>query len=386
MEDLLLIPGPTQVPPEVRAAVSRQMINHRGPSFTELYQEIQEGLRPVFGSEADVLIFPASGTGVMESAVVNLFSPGDRILSVVMGEFGERFAVIAQAFGVEVDRLSVPPGTAATAEAIALRLDAAGPERYRAVIVTHNETSTGVLLDLPAVAAAVKARGPLLVVDAVSALGGVETRCAEWGVDVLVTGSQKALMTPPGLGLVYVSPSAWEAVERATLPRYYWDYRRARKSAAKGQTPYTPAVGLWFGLREALRLIGAEGLDNVYARHRRMAGSFRAGARALGLELLAEDAVASPLVTAVKVPEGIEASRILKALREEHRVIVAGGQGDLAGKIFRVAHMGAARPEQMVRVLEAIGRVLAGLGVAVAPGAGAEAARRFSEDAAAVRA
>ncbi len=384
MDELLLIPGPTQVPPEVREAVSRQMINHRGPAFTVLYQEIQQELRPVFGSEEDILIFPASGTGVMESAVVNLFSPGDRVLSVVMGEFGERFAVIAQAFGVQVDRLTVPSGTAATAEAVARHLDAAGPERYRAVIVTHNETSTGVLLDLPAVAAAVKARGPLLVVDAVSALGGVETRCAEWGVDVLVTGSQKALMTPPGLGLVYVSPAAWEAVEQAKLPRYYWDYRRARKSAAKGQTPYTPAVGLLFGLREALKLIHAEGLDNVYARHRRMARAFRAGARALGLELLAEDDVASPVVTAVKVPEGIESSQIIKGLREKHRVIVAGGQGELSGRIFRVAHMGAARPEQMVQVLEATGRILFDLGLAAAPDAGAEAARRVYEEAAVV--
>lgn len=376
MDELLLIPGPTQVPPEVREAASRQMINHRGPGFTRLYQEIQQDLRPVFGSEQDILIFPSAGTGVMESAIVNLFSPGDRVLAGVMGEFGERFVAIAKAFGLEVDRLDAEAGRAITAEALAERLDAEGPGRYRAVLVTHNETSTGVTLDLERVARAVKARGPLLVVDGVSSVGGIELRCAEWGVDVIVTSSQKAFMTPPGLGFVYVSPAAWEAVEQARLPRFYWDYRKARKSAEKGQTPYTPAVGLWFGLREALTLIHSEGLDNIYRRHRAMAAAFRAGARALGLELLAPDEVASPVVTAVNMPAGMEAGPLIKSLREGHGVIVAGGQGPLSGKIFRVAHMGAARPQQMVRVLEAAEAAFNALGFPAPKGAGAEAARQ----------
>lgn len=374
-EDLLLIPGPTQVLPEVRSAVSRQMINHRGPSFTRLYQEIQQGLKPVFGSAEDILIFPSAGTGVMESAVVNLFSPGDRVLVGVMGEFGERFAKIAETFGLQVDRLSVPAGEAVTAGQVAERMEQAGAGAYKAVLVTHNETSTGVTLDLKAVAAAAKTRGALLVVDAVSSLGGIEVRCDEWGVDVLVTSSQKALMTPPGLGLAYVAPSAWPVVEQARLPRFYWDYRKARASGAKGQTPYTPAVGLWFGLREALRLIHAEGLENVYRRHRAMARAFRAGVRALGLELLALEACASPVVTAVKVPEGVDASRLSKTLREVHHVIVAGGQGALQGKIFRVAHMGAARSEQLFTALEAIEEALADQGFPVPQGAGSKAAR-----------
>lgn len=377
MDELLLIPGPTQVPPPVREAVARQMINHRGPAFAALYREVQEGLRPLFGTEEELLLFPASGTGVMESAVVNLFSPGERVLAAVMGEFGERFAAIAEAYGLAVDRLRVPAGEAVTAEALAEHLDRAGADRYRGVLVTHNETSTGVLLDLPAVARAVKERGLLLAVDAVSSAGGVPLRCDAWGVDVLVTASQKALMTPPGLGVVYVSRAAWEAVERARLPRFYWDYRRARQAAGKAQTPYTPAVGLWFGLRAALALVHAEGLEGVYARHRRLAAAFRAGARALGLGLLAGEDVASPLVTALTPPAGCEAGEVVRRLREEEGVVVAGGQGPLKGRILRVAHMGATTPEQVVQALAALGRVLGRLGAASDPAAGAEAARRL---------
>lgn len=375
MEDLLLIPGPTQVPQRVREAVSRQMINHRGPDFTRMYQEVQQGLRQVFGTGNDVLIFPSAGTGAMESALVNLFSPGDRILVGVMGEFGERFAKMGEVFGLQVDRLLVPAGKAVTAAALAERLDA-NPGAYKAVLVTHNETSTGVTLDLQAVARAVKSRGPLLVVDAVSSLGGIEVRFDEWNIDVLVTGSQKALMTPPGLGFAAVSAAAWEAIEQARLPRFYWDYKKARASGEKGQTPYTPAVGLWFGLKEALGLIQQEDLENIYQRHRRLAAGVRAAMSALGLELLAGDDVASPVVTAVKAPEGIEAGRIIKPLREEHRVIVAGGQGPLQGKIFRVAHMGATTADQLEQALAALEQVLAAAGHPVQTGAATGAFRR----------
>ncbi len=375
-EELLLIPGPTPVPALVRQAVGQQMINHRGPGFTRLYQDVQRGLRMVFGADDDILVFPSAGTGVMEAAVVNLFSPGDRVLVGVMGEFGERFASIAEAFGLRADRLEVEPGQAVTAAALAERLDAAGSDPYKAVLVTHNETSTGVALDLESVARTVKARGVLLVVDGVSSVGGIEARCAAWGVDVMVTASQKALMTPPGLGLAYVSSAAWEAVEAARLPRFYWDFRKARAAGQKGQTPYTPAVGLWYGLRAALAQIAEEGLENIYRRHRLMAEAFRVGVRAMGLELLAGDAVASPVVTAVKVPAGLEAARIIKELREVHRVVVAGGQGPLAGKIFRVAHMGAVRPEHLLTALTAIEKTLAAQGHPVAPGSGAQAAAR----------
>ncbi len=373
-EELLLIPGPTMVPAAVRAAVGRRMINHRGPSFTQLYREVQAGLRRVLGTAEDVLVFPSAGTGVMESAVVNLFSPGDRVLACVMGEFGERFARIAEAFGLRVERLVVPPGRAVTAELLAERLGAEPAGGFRGVLLTHNETSTGVLLDLAAATRVAREAGALVVVDGVSSAGGVEVDCDGWGVDVLVTASQKALMTPPGLGLVAVSRRAWEAVEAARLPRYYWDYRQARRSGEKGQTPYTPAVALWFGLREALRLLEEEGLPAVYARHRRLAGAFRAGIRALGLGLLAEDAVASPLVTAVEVPPGIEAAALIRRLRERFGVVVAGGQGELAGRIFRVAHMGAAREEHVLRALAALGETLADLGWTKGPAEGRRAA------------
>lgn len=375
MDDLLMIPGPTQVPEAVRLAVSRQMINHRGPLFTTLYNEIQPRLRRLFGSRDDILIFPSAGTGVMESAIVNLFSPGDRVLACVMGEFGERFARIAEVFGLQVDRLVTEAGKACTAEMVAERLDAQPKGVYKGVLVTHNETSTAVTIELEAVAREVKGRGLLLAVDAVSSVGGIEVRCDEWGIDVLVTSSQKALMTPPGLGLVYVNPQAWPVVEGAKLPRFYWDYRKARASAAKSQTPYTPAVGLWFGLSVALRMIEDEGLAAVYRRHQVMGRAFRAGVGALGLRLLADESSASPVVTAVCVPEGLDGSAFIRELREKHRLVVAGGQGALSGKIFRVAHMGAVTGEQLIEALRIIGRALSGHGLAADPEAGAAAAR-----------
>lgn len=382
-DELLLIPGPTPVPREVRAAAARPLINHRGPRFVQLYREVEAGLRPLFGlpeGDGSVLIFPGSGTGAMESAIVNLFSPGDRVAVGVMGEFGHRFAEIARAFGLEALELNVPWGTAISAAQLDSFLQTSDPARLAGVILTQNETSTGVMLDLSQLAPVVKRYGLLLVVDAVSAFAGMPMKMAEWGVDVVVTASQKALMCPPGLALVGLRSSAWSCVESARLPRYYWDYRQARTFGERGETPYTPAVSLWYALAAGLRLIHEQGLEAVYASHRLRASMVRAGVRALGLQPLVEDEkIASPTVTAIRVPEGVDASRVLKRLREEKHVVAAGGQGQLKGKIWRFAHMGAVGIQEVEQGLAALEQILVEEGACqVHPGTAVGAARQIA--------
>lgn len=368
-DELLLIPGPTPVPREVRLAAAKPLINHRGPKFTSLYRQIEAGLRPLFGTEnGTILIFPASGTGAMESAIVNLFSPGDRVVVGVMGEFGHRFAEIARAFGLQAEELEAPWGTAITPELLRNYLASHDPAGIAGVILTQNETSTGVTLDLATLGPVVKEFGPLLVVDAVSAFGGIPMQMDAWGVDVVVTASQKALMCPPGLGLVAISKAAWPAVEKARLPRYYWDYRAARKFGERGETPYTPAVSLWFALQAGLERIAATGLEATYASHRRRAAMVRAGLRSLGLELLVvEESIASPTVTAVRVPAGVDGSRVLARLRDDKKVVAAGGQGQLKGKIWRFAHMGAIDETALLTALNALEDVLREEGFTAAP-------------------
>jgi len=343
-EKILFLPGPTPVPSRVVRAMSAPLIGHRNKAFSELYGRVQEGLRYVFRTENDVFVFPAAGTGAMEAAVVNLLSPGDRILVAVMGAFGERFVDIATAFGAEVETIEVPWGQAPDAELIAERLRADKGGRIKAVFVTHNETSTGVTLDLQGIAAAVAPHPALLVVDAVSSLGAIDLRMDEWGIDVVVTGSQKALMLPPGLSFCAVGPKAWEAVEKARMPRFYWDLRSYRKSAEKGQTPYTPAVSLWFGLAEALRMIQEEGLEAIQERHAVMGRMTRAGGQALGLKLLADPRVASNTVTAFQAPEGIKPGEIRRIMMDRYNMELAGGQKQLKDTVFRIGHLGYVAP------------------------------------------
>lgn len=380
-DELLMIPGPTPVPREIRQAASRPLINHRGPKFVSLYRDIEAGLRPLFGTkEGTILVFPASGTGVMESAIVNLFSPGDRVVVGVMGEFGHRFAEIARAFGVNTEELHVPWGEAIGPDTLRAYLAGHDPATLAGVILTQNETSTGVTLDLAALGPVVKEFGLLLVVDAVSAFGGIPMRMDEWGVDVVVTASQKALMSPPGLGIVAVAPGAWTAVEKARLPRYYWDYRAARKFGERGETPYTPAVSLWYALQAGLKRIAATGLEATFTSHRRRGAMLRAGVRALGLEtLVKDDAIASPTVTAVLVPPGVDGSKVLARLRDEKKIVAAGGQGQLKGKIWRFAHMGAVSEEDVITALNGLEEVLIAEGaIRVAPGTAARAAREVA--------
>ncbi len=261
----LRIPGPTPVPDEVFAEMAHPMINHRGPEFAQLLADCTAGVKRVFQTENDIIFYPSSGSGMLESIVVNSLSPGDKVLGVAIGSFGRRFAEIAGNFGAEVTLLDVEWGAGADPALIAKRLRESGP--YKAVLVTHNETSTGVTNDIQAIAEVVKPTGALLMVDAVSSLGAIDLQTDAWGIDCVATGSQKALMLPPGMGLLSVSKAAWEAHKTAKMPRYYWDWSNALGYQTKGENPYTPPVSLYFGLRRSLQFIEQEGLQNVFARH-----------------------------------------------------------------------------------------------------------------------
>lgn len=336
----LRVPGPTPVPDEVAGAGAQPMVNHRGPEFAAIMGEVLERLGPWFGARQEPLLLTGSGTGGQEAAIVNLLSPGDEVLAVTVGVFGDRFAAIAEAFGARVHRLQGEWGKAIDAETVAGALRER-PET-RAVLLTHNETSTGVTNDLPALAGAIRRESPdtLILVDGVSSIGAMPFELDAWDVDVAITGSQKAWMSPPGLTMLAVSERAWEAHGRARMPRFYWDLTKARKNGDKRTTPFTPAVGIVMALREALRLMTEEGMENVFARHRQVGRSVREGMRSLGLELFADPAAASDTVTAVRVPAGIDASKLLRDLRQRHRVVLGSGQDWLKGSIFRVGHMG----------------------------------------------
>ncbi len=354
----LRIPGPVPLPQEVKEALSQEMINHRGPEFVSLFREVTEGLKHVFQTSHDVLILTASGTGGLEAAIVNVLSPGDRVLAVINGFFGERWFEIAKAFGVEAIPLRFPLGLGADPEGVRKALIKAGA--CKALLITHNETSTGVTNDLAAITEAVYSveDPPLILVDAVSSLGAIDLRPDEWGCDVVVTASQKALMAPPGLSIVSVSPKAWEACEKAKLPRFYWDFRRAREYALRNQTPFTPALSVLFALRKSLKLIQEEGLANVFARHCAVAEFTRLGVKSLGLSLFPDEKWASNTVTAVRIPQELKADEIIRRLREEHGIVVAGGQGELKGKIIRIAHIGRVTVEEMAQVIAALSEIM----------------------------
>ena len=367
----LLAPGPTSVPPEVLLAMAEPVIHHRTPEFEALFAETRRGLQWLFQTERDVLILAASGTGAMEGAVVNTCSPGDRVLVVRGGKFGERWAEICQAHGLTVIPLEIPYGQAVDPAdvAVLLRTD----PRIAAVFATHSETSTGVLHDLEAIAAIVRQTPALLVVDAVTSLGVVDLPMDAWGVDVMVGASQKALMLPPGLAFAGLSERAWAAAERTRLPRYYFNFLTERKAQAKHQSAWTPAVSLIAGLKAALGLLQAEGLPAIFARHERLARATRAAVTALGLTLFAERP--SPAVTAVKAPEGVDGEAIVATLRDRHGITIAGGQGSMAGKIFRIATLGYADAYDLLTGIAALEFTLAELGYPVRLGDGLRAAQ-----------
>ena len=351
----LRIPGPTPIPDSVRQASAEQMINHRGPEFADLIAEVTQGVKRFFETSQDLLLLTASGTGALEAAIVNTLSPGDRVLSVTVGEFGDRFAEIARTYGADVVTLSFEPGHAADPEAVGRALATDGP--FKAVLLTQNETSTGVTNDVPAISRVVHETDALLLVDGISSISSIEMKADEWGCDVVLAGSQKGWMAPPGISMVSMGPSAWDAYAAARMPRYYWDLGRAKKSLQRLQTPATPAVSVLYALRASLRLLLAEGPENVFERHRRCAAKIRAGVTALGLELLADAAHASNTVTAVKVPRDLDGARLLREL-EQDGIVLANGQGSLAGKIFRIGHLGMIDDSDTVEILAGLARAL----------------------------
>jgi len=349
----LRIPGPTPIPDEILNVLSRQMINHRGPEFAELIRRMTATLKEVFQTKGDVLILTGSGTGGMEAAIVNMLSPGDKVLVVSNGFFGERFADIAEGFGAQAERLRFEWGSAADPEAVRQAL--AKDPGVKAVLATHNETSTGVTNDLAAIGKIVKEFERLFIVDAISSLGAIDLPADAWGCDVVVTASQKGWMVPPGLAMVSVSEKAWQAYAEARMPKYYWDFAKAKQFLdEKGQTPWTPAIPIFFALAAALELFQREGLRSVVARHGRVGDRAREVVKSLGLSLFPEDSYASNTVTAVRAPEGLDVKRLLGILREEHDVVLAGGQQRLEGKIFRIGHLGYVSEEDM----EAVGQAL----------------------------
>ena len=374
MQQNLRIPGPTPIPPQVAEALARPMINHRGPEFAALLGRVTERLQHFFQTAQPVLGFPSAGSGAMEAAIVNSFAPGDEVLAVSIGVFGNRFATIAETFGLRVTRLEAPWGRAADPGEVARRLGAL--PNAKGVLLTHNETSTGVTNDLRALAQAIRAerRDALILVDAVSSLGCVDLQMDAWDVDVVFTASQKGWMVPPGLAMLALSARGWEAAERAALPRFYWDVRAARKSLEKGQTPYTPAVNVYVGLDVALEMMRAEGREAIFARHHRVAELVRSRARGMGLALFADPAHASDTVTAIRVPEGVDGKALTKALREREGVVIAGGQDRLEGHIIRVGHLGYVHEPEVAACMDALERQLAALGYR-APVASGEAQR-----------
>jgi aspartate aminotransferase-like enzyme len=334
----LRIPGPTPCPPEVLEAMGWPMINHRGPEFQKMLHEVTDKLKQIFQTKKDVLILTSSGTGGLEAAVVNTLSPGDKVLSISIGAFGDRFASIARQFGAGVISHNVEWGKAAEPDAIRQSLKN-NPE-VKAVLVTHNETSTGVTNDLGAISKVVKESGKLLLVDAISSLGSIDLPVDAWHCDVVVTASQKGWMVPPGLAMVSVSQEAWQAHTQAKMPRFYWDFTRAKSFLEKGQNPWTPAISVVFALSVALDMMLKEGIKNIFAKHIRIGQMARNGIKALGLPLFAEESHASNTVSAVAAPNGLDIKKLRQIMQEEHDIVLAGGQQHLDGKIFRIGHLG----------------------------------------------
>jgi aspartate aminotransferase-like enzyme len=357
----LRIPGPTPVPPDILAAVGRPMINHRGKEFAGIVERISERLKDFFLTSQDVMVLSCSGTGGLEAAVVNTLSPGDKVLAVSIGAFGERFATIAEKYGADITMLPYEWGQPARADDVrhALKVD----PQITAVLVTHNETSTGVTNALAQIAEVVREFDKLLLVDAVSSLGAIPLEMDAWGLDCVVTGSQKGWMVPPGLAFAALSERGWQAYETSKMPRFYFDLGKHRDAQAKGQTPFTPAMSIFFGLDVALERMAEEGLESIFARHKRIGALTRDGVKRLGLELLCTDErFASDTVTAVKCPEGIEVSAVRNAMEDNYNIILAGGQGKLSGKIFRIGHLGLCEEDDITQTLEALGETLAKLG------------------------
>lgn len=351
----LRVPGPTPCPPEALQAMARQMINHRGGEFAKILNSVTEKLKQVFQTRGDIFLLTASGTGGLEAAIVNTLSPGDKVLAVSNGFFGERFAEIAEQYGAKVNRLNFELGKPLDPAAVNKALKTDGD--IKAVLVTHNETSTGMTNDIGKISAVINEFDKLLLVDAISSLGCIDLPVDDWHCDIVVTASQKGWMVPPALAMVSVSEKAWQAHAQAKMPRYYWDFTKAKEYLQKGQTPWTPAISVFYALNATLDLMLSEGLPNIFARHARVAQIARDGIKSLGLSLFPEEDYASDTVTAVSAPQ-IDIPKLIQILRDEHDVVIAGGQRELSGKIFRIGHLGSVYDDDIKLVLEALAKAL----------------------------
>lgn len=371
--EIIMAPGPTPVPPEVLLAQGSPLVYHRGPGYGSLLREVTEGLKQVYMTKNDVLIFAASGTGGLESAVANLFSPGDRVVVPVAGYFGERFAKIAAAFGQEVRRIDYDWERAVRAEDVRAACQE-GPTK--AVLLQHSETSTGVIHDVEAIAKVTRDLGVLLVVDVISSLGAVPYEGDAWGVDVAIGGSQKAFSATPGLSFVSVSPAAWAATKTSKNPRFYFDWALYKQAydLKSPENPFTPAISLMLGMRAALRRYFDEGPEAVLERHRILSAAVKEGIRALGLDLSGEHLERAWAVTAVKAPEGIDGDQLVAKVRADHGIILAPGQGPMKGRVFRIGHLGNYDRFDIIRCLAALELTLEAMGYPVKRGSAVAAA------------
>lgn len=350
------LPGPTPLPPQVLTAMQREMIPHRGRGFMDLYTAIMRKAKEIHRTDGEVFLWPASGSAGWEIAIVNLLSPGDPVLCTIVGDFGERFASVAVALGLDVRRETAQWGQAMTVEALRGALER-NPD-VKAVFLTHNETSTGVTNPLRELAAVVREYGALVIVDAVSSASGLPLLVDEWGLDFVLSGSQKAWMCPPGLTITAIGPRAWDAYKTSTYRRFFWDLGSAKKSASQGMTPTTPPLSLFYAFDVALDMILSEGVDRVWARHSALGMRTRDGVTDLGLELFANPHYFSDTVTAVSMPAGVTAKSVTAALERDYNVIVGAGQGHLTEAMIRIGHMGWCSAAEIDGCLFALGSVM----------------------------
>ncbi|MBD2304788.1 alanine--glyoxylate aminotransferase family protein [Chroococcidiopsis sp. FACHB-1243] len=374
---MLMIPGPTPVPEAALLALAKHPIGHRTSEFSNILAEVTANLKWLHQTESDVLMLTASGTGAVEAGIINFLSPGDRVLVGCNGKFGDRWGEVAEAYGLQVEKITAEWGQPLDPAVFAEKLAADKDKQIKAVILTHSETSTGVLNDLEAIVSHVKEHGEaLMILDAVTSLGAYNVPMDTLGIDVIASGSQKGYMIPPGLGFVAVSPKAWEAYKTAKLPKYYLDLGKYRKSTAKNTTPFTPPVNLIVALHATLKMMREEGLESIFARHQRLTQATREAVKALNLPLFAADGCASPAITSV-APDRVDAEQIRSILKKKFDIALAGGQDHLKGKIFRIGHLGFVSDRDILSAIGALEVALHELGYeGFTPGAGIAAAVR----------
>jgi len=376
-EQFFLLPGPTPVPDRVARAMSRPLVNHRGPEFMQLIQEVTEGVKKVYHTKHNVLIYPSSGTGGLEAAVVNFISPGDKVLAISIGVFGDRFADIAKEFGANVEKIDFPMGQAADPQVVADRIKKDTNKDIKAILITHNETSTGVYNDIKSIREAIGDHPALFMVDAVSSLVAIDLKMDDWKLDVVVSGSQKAFMIPPGLSFVAFNDRALKVHEKSTNTKFYWSVTKGLKYLEKNQNPFTPPISIYYGLQEALKLLEEEGFNNVLKRHMDCRDLVRNSVKAMGLELLADEKAASPAVTAVVAPGRKDANKIRSYLLNEYNIALAGGQQNLDDVIFRIGHLGYIRQLDLLSVIAALEIALVKMGYNKDFGAGVKKAQEI---------